>query len=81
MKTIDVYADTEGFALCNGPTCGQRILWAEVVASGKRMCFTAQAAPPRIVNWHRDDNGRAIHTYDLADNHWGPCPDAKGFRK
>jgi len=77
MKTIDVWADTEGIGTCRDSACQKRILWAQIVKSGRRMCFEADA--PVLKTAISPTDGRAIHSYDLADNHWATCPGAKGF--
>lgn len=74
-KTIDVWADTEGMAICKDAACGARIMWAEVCKSGKKMCFTGKPTP---LTTHHDE-GRLVHTYEFADNHWASCPGSKTF--
>ena len=79
MKAIEVYADTRGVSRCTGRTCGQRILWAEVVKSGKKMCFND---PEAVALKQRAEPGsnRLIESLDLDDNHWATCPDRKQFK-
>jgi hypothetical protein len=77
-KTIAVYADTRGVAVCRGRTCRQSITWAEVVGSGKRMCFTGEPVPLRT---EQDAAGRLIEVLAFDDNHWATCPDRETFRR
>lgn len=75
-RTIAVYADTRGPGTCRG--CGARMTWAEVVASGKRMCFTGD--PVALRTEHGADH-RLIEHLDFAENHWATCPEAPSFRR
>lgn len=78
-KTIEVYADTRGISTCTGPHCHQRILWATVVKSGKKMCFND---PEQVALQTRHEPGsrRLIEVLDFNDNHWSTCVDARQFR-
>jgi hypothetical protein len=78
-KTIAVYADTEGVARCRGDACQQTITWAEVVGSGKRMCFSGTPVPLR--SEHEGATHRLIHHYAWDDNHWATCPDRVRFKR
>lgn len=78
MKSIDVYADTRGVSRCTGKTCGQRILWATIVASGRKMCFNDAEAVALKTRLEPTTN-RVIETLDLDDNHWATCSDRKQF--
>jgi hypothetical protein len=76
--TIRVWADTEERSVCREGSCRKRLLWAEVVESGRRMCFEAAAVVLRV---ETDLLDRRIHVYDLADSHWGSCTNPDRFRK
>lgn len=76
LKTIEIYADTRGPGVCRG--CGARIEWAEVVKSGKRMCFTGEIV---ALTTRRNDDKRLIETVDFDTNHWADCPKAKDFKR
>ncbi len=77
MPTIEIFADTRGKARCHG--CGQAIEWAEVVKSGKRMCFDNEI----VALLTRTDLGsrRLIEIVDLATNHWATCPQRDRFKR
>lgn len=77
MKTIEIFADTRGFSACSGADCGARILWAQVVKSGRKMCFDGD--PVAISTRHEPATHRLIETVDLDANHWATCPNAKKF--
>lgn len=79
MKLVRIYADTRGVSLCSGPTCGRRILWAQVVATGKKMCFDDLDLV--AIRTEQDNAGRLIEHVDLDRNHWATCPDAKRFER
>lgn len=76
-KTIEIYADTRGRATCRG--CQAPIEWAEVVASGKKMCFDGEIVALRT----RQDSAtrRLIEVVDLSTNHWATCPKRDQFRR
>lgn len=77
MKTIEIYADTRGRATCRG--CHAPIEWAEIVATGKKMCFNGQIvvlSSRQLVN-----SLRVIELVDLATNHWAACPQRDQFRR
>lgn len=75
-KTIQIFADTSGRAQCKG--CRAPIEWAEVVASGKRMCFDGQIV---ALSTHRDPTTRRlVEVVDLATNHWASCDQRDRFR-
>lgn len=78
MKAIEIYADTRGVARCTGRTCGQRILWATIVASGRKMCFDDPEAVALQTRLEPSTN-RVIEALDLEGNHWATCPDRKQF--
>lgn len=79
-KVIEIYADTKGHAPCNGKTCRDRLLWAEVVKSGARMCFTATHGDP-VPRYSRQeiDTMRLIEALPFDENHWASCPDRRKF--
>jgi hypothetical protein len=77
--TIAVYADTLGVATCRGATCRQTITWAEVVASGKKMCFSGR--PVALRTEHEGATHRLINHYDMADVHWSTCRDRQAFKR
>lgn len=78
-KTIQIYADTRGLADCKATTCRARIEWAEIVASGKRMCFNA---PIAVLSEHTDPvSRRRVQVVDLATNHWAACPAREQFAR
>lgn len=76
-KLIKIYADTRGMAKCRG--CGAWIEWAEVVKSGRRMCFTGAIVV--VARGRHPTSNRVIETADLATNHWADCPDAGKFKR
>ena len=76
--TIGVYADSRGLGKCRGPNCGAPIEWAQVVDSGRRMCFNRGAARTAIS--YEPGSRRRIDHLDLTANHWATCPDADAFR-
>jgi hypothetical protein len=78
--TIEIFADTRGISPCTGRTCGRRILWAQVVKSGKRMCFD-DLELPALSTRHDPASNRLIETVDLTVNHWATCPDARAFNR
>lgn len=78
-RTIQIFADSRGLADCSAATCRARIEWAEIVASGKRMCFDA---PIQVISEHVDPaSRRRVQVVDLSTNHWGSCPAAPQFKK
>lgn len=77
QRVIEVWADTIGVARCTGATCGQRIMWAQVVSSGRRMCFTGRPTPLAT----RHEGNRLIEAYDFAANHWATCADRQRFKR
>jgi hypothetical protein len=78
-RTIDVWDDTLSVERpCSGETCDQKIVWAQVVKSGKKMCFNAPAVPLRTKT--DEQTGRLIAEMDFEENHWGSCPDRERFR-
>ena len=79
MKTIQIWADTRGRAVCHGDGCRAQIEWAEIVGSGKRMCFDL---PIVALSTHHDPaTRRLIEVVDLSTNHWASCPDATKFKR
>ena len=74
--TIEIYSDTKGKARCRG--CQAPITWAEVVKSGKKMCFDGE---PVAITTRHDEGHRLIETLDLTENHWATCPDAPAFKR
>jgi len=79
MPTIAIYADTRGRGRCRAQACGVVLTWAEVVATGKRMCFDGD--PVALRTRHEPETHRLIEELDLADNHWQRCPGAPSFRR
>ena len=77
-KTIEIYADTRGVSRCTGPTCGQKILWAQVVKSGKKMCFN-DIELVALSTRREMATGRLIESVDLDANHWATCSDVNRF--
>jgi hypothetical protein len=75
-RLLEVYGDTVGRSRCRGATCGQLLIWAELVQGGKRMCFNGDAV---VLQTRTHPSGRPIEAYDFADNHWAHCPDSKAF--
>lgn len=78
QRTIEVWADTRGEATCRGADCGALIVWAEVVKSGRKMCFNRPAVALRTR--HDQATHRLIEEIDFTENHWATCPNAPGFR-
>lgn len=79
MPIARIWADTIGQARCKGPTCGARITWAELVGTGKRMCFNGELVALKIAP--EKDTGRQVWYVDLSTNHWATCPDRERFVK
>ncbi len=79
MKTIEIYADTRGPGRCRDERCGQPIIWATVVRSGKKMCFDGEAIALRTRL--EPSTRRLIEEVDLDDNHWSRCPGAAQFKR
>lgn len=78
-RTIECWDDTAGSPVpCNGPSCSDKMIWMEIVKSGKRMCFTAPAVP--LQTKHDAQSGRLIAVMDFDDNHWATCPDRQKFK-
>jgi hypothetical protein len=77
VKTIQIFADTRGRATCRG--CRAPIEWAEVVASGKKMCFNGQIVA--LSTHHDPETRRLVEVVDLATNHWAACPARDQFRR
>jgi hypothetical protein len=77
MFSIDVWHASRGPGACR--SCGARIEWATVVASGKKMPFDA---PVHVVSAYERD-GKVIDTIDPAKSpsHFATCPDAHKWRK
>jgi len=80
MKTTEIYADTRGVATCTGRDCRQRILWATIVKSGRRMCFNDPELPA-LSTRHEPETRRLIETVDLDTNHWATCANAQRFKR
>lgn len=78
-RWMEVWVDTMGYAKCRGPKCGEQILWAELVLTGRKMCFDGRAVALRT----RTDEatGREIAAFDFTDNHWRACADAERFKR
>lgn len=76
-RAIAIYADTRGSARCRG--CHAPIEWAEVVSSGKKMCFDGQIVA--LETRHEDATRRLIEVVDLGANHWATCPQRDQFRR
>jgi hypothetical protein len=79
-KGIEVYVDSFGVSTCTGANCRKRILWAEVVRSGRKMCFD----DPEIValrSRHEPATHRLIYEFPLDGNHWAHCPDRDRFKR
>jgi hypothetical protein len=77
-RTIEIYADTRGPGVCRGKDCGRRILWAEVVRTGKKMCFN-DPEEVALSTRHEPSSGRLIEALEFSHNHWASCPNANGF--
>jgi hypothetical protein len=77
MSSIEIFAGTVDRAQCRG--CGAAIVWATIVATGRRMCFNSL----RILETklERAAPFRVIKVVDLTLNHWATCPDADDFRR
>lgn len=78
MKVIQVYADTVGQSRCTGPTCRALISWAQVVKTGRKMCFDGELVAIRTSH---DADWRQIWDVDLDTNHWATCPDRQQFKR
>jgi hypothetical protein len=79
MKTIEIFADTRGVSRCKASNCGQRILWATIVRSGRKMCFD-DIQLPALRTRHDPESHRLIEEVDLGANHWATCPGRAGFQ-
>ena len=78
-RTIEVFDDTLSPPRpCAGFNCRAKIVWAEVVSSGKKMCFTAPAVPLRT---RHDESGRLVAVMAFEDNHWASCVDRARFKR
>jgi hypothetical protein len=77
MKTIQIFADTRGLSTCKG--CRARIEWAEIVGSGKRMCFDHQIVA--LSTHHDPATRRLVEVVDLSTNHWASCDQAAQFKR
>jgi hypothetical protein len=77
VRTIEVWADTRGMATCKG--CGAVITWAEIVRSGKKMCFDGEALALQTRYDH--ESARMIEAIEFETNHWASCPKAKEFKR
>lgn len=75
LKTIEIFARSRGRAACRG--CRATIEWAEIVATGRRMCFDEVV----VLSTHEDLAGRAVEVVDLTKNHWATCPAASQFKR
>jgi hypothetical protein len=75
MPTIEVFADTKGKARCRG--CDAKITWAEIVKTGRKMCFDGE---PVALRTRHDTSHRLIEELDLSTNHWATCPEAGQFK-
>jgi hypothetical protein len=78
-RVIEIYSDTRSVGKCTGPNCGKKILWAEVVKSGKRMPFSDPEAVALSTRGERA-TGRVIEAIPFELNHWNDCPDARRFK-
>jgi hypothetical protein len=76
-KMIEIWADTRGRARCRG--CRAPIEWAEIVVTGKKMCFDGEIVA--LSTRHDHATRRLIESVDLSTNHWATCPDAKSFKR
>lgn len=77
VKTIEIYADTRGPGTCRG--CGAAMEWAEVVKSGKKMCFTGTIVA--LQTRHDERTHRLIEAVAFDTNHWGTCPARDQFKR
>lgn len=86
-KTIDVWADTLSLPQkCADPDCKDMLVWAVVVKTGAKMCFTVPVteirryecvpfdAPPQAMP-------REVAVMPFARNHWSVCPGRDKFRR
>ena len=76
-RTIEVWADTRGKARCKG--CQAPIEWAEIVKSGKKMCFDGEIVALRTR--HDPQTHRLIEAVAFDTNHWGTCPQRAQFKQ
>lgn len=79
-NTIKIYADTRGVGVCSGRDCRKRILWAEIVGSGKKMCFN-DLELPALRTYQEEGTMRLVEVVDRDDNHWATCPNARDFSR
>jgi hypothetical protein len=76
-RTIKVWTDSIGPAICRGAKCRKPIQWGEIVSTGRKMCFDGDAVVLRTGN--DPQTWREYSEFDFADNHWSTCQDAKSF--
>lgn len=77
--TTRIYADSIRAAKCRGRNCYRLIHFAQIVDSGKQMCF--DVAPVAIEVQGDLLGGREIWLVDLSTNHWATCVDSPDFKK
>lgn len=75
-RTIEVFSDSVGRAECR--SCRAAISWAEIVKSGKKMCFDGEIVALRT--FHNEDH-RLVLVVAFDTNHWRTCPNAKDHKR
>ena len=75
-KTIAVWtASLSAPKPCADPRCKALIVWGQIAASGRRMCFTVPVEPVAVF---RDGaSGHSVTVMPFASNHWASCPGAR----
>jgi hypothetical protein len=79
MAATKIWKDTIRQDTCRSARCGRRIWWAQVVKSGRFMCF--DQAPEALVTEVELETHREQITVDLAPNHYATCPGRQEFRR
>lgn len=80
VMTVAIYADSIRAAKCQGRNCYRPIFFAQVVKTGKQMCFDVEPVPLEVQGAMLP-GAREIWTVDLATTHWASCPDSKDFKR
>ncbi len=78
MPNIEIYADTRNVGRCRDEDCRKRITFAQVVKTGRTICFDGEPVPLRTR--HSDDR-RLIEEIDGDEVHFARCPGADRFRR
>lgn len=80
MAIVKIFTRSKGSAACK--SCGQPIVWAELVKTGARMPFDYPIRIlERLIPLERVD-GRDVEEVDdrVSPSHFATCPQAKQWR-